>query len=604
MNDRSTHTADNDCSERNRAHAGSVATATEQRQPAVADPTPTADAGRPPVQLGCRESSGDPELFDAMLKQTAATHRPLATGGTASTGERSPDIEDDDPSSQNVVLQRPEYVGGAASADPGWLTDAATKPLDAARPLGLFVIRESDEWDLELFNAMREQTYVERRELEPVEAIRKVGLAPLKSDTFSVEWRGRAERVVVEELREGRTRAYLFHFRGYWHLWSQASAHRVDAGTADDRVNAFTAILVKVVRRLRPKVLHAANLSRLVRSTKQGNWLWSQLDGNIDALWVKEKRFDLTGESLEMSMMLLHMLSWTASLERDAIVQRLLAGRIAKWRRGEWAFGDATVPFGFKLESRRLVPDGSKRAAVREMMLVLSSDAPPSEKVRQLDAAGVTMMRRHRRLGHRTSIASAVNPDYAVSTLMAWAPLWICGEYLWRVTNSFPNMDELAGVPIVRYPRRVDLDGLPDPGELQMLYRVGLPEGGWAEDEIVDKFARAAIARSLELIERGRSRTRPIAQTVLEESSNAHVLASVLPADYAGARDRKSTARRDAARAKATISAFTGRGWREDDVWMELQMCGGGRYRLMRYPIDPDEPIEGTRRGNGKEDAR
>lgn len=458
------------------------------------------------------------------------------------------------------------------------MTKKGRKSAPDTRALGLFVVRESDEWDRELFNAMRENTYIPHRGVAAVEAIRKAGMAPFSTTgEFTVKTKDGKQRVIVEVIRQGRTKAILFCYQGYWHLWSQASATK----EGDKGVNEFTAIMIEVIKRLRPREMYAANFGRLVRSQKHGNLLQAALSGNVDTLWAGGFQIQLSGEFAAMGMMTVGMFSTIASMERDFIVQRLLAGRIAKWRRGEWAFGHGTVPFGYMLNAnKQLVPDLSKRDMVREMLLILGSTDAPSEKKRQLNDAGVMSMRAHRRLKGHVPVGAMQASSALISSLYAWAALWCFGEYLFRVENVFADMQELAGVPIVRHKgmRRSDM------GELQMLYKPGVPEGGWAEPEVLQKFLEQAIATSSVMVaDHRRTEQRPLSKAIKAQSANADAHRKVLNPNYMRALDHETQRRRSGSRAKRRITALTGRFWRRNGYHYELQMGGANLYRLVRW---------------------
>jgi DNA invertase Pin-like site-specific DNA recombinase len=455
--------------------------------------------------------------------------------------------------------------------------------------LGLFVIRESDEWDLELFNAMREQTYQNHRHLPQVDAVREAALAPLNADHFEVtvhleDGRTRRDRVIVEEVRKGTTRAYLFYYEGYWHLWSRASATKLgDAG-----VNDFTAILMEVIERVRPKELFAANFSRLVRSQTQGNRLASVLEGNVDVVWAGRMPITLCGEHAPIGLMMIGMFATVASLERDWIVQRLLTGRIAKWRNNVWPHGPQTVPFGYLLdEQKRLVPDVSKRDAVREMLLILSAEMPPAETVRQLDRAGVTSMRAHRRLKRRVPIGAMASPQVVVDSLYSWALIWVRGEYLFRVSNVFRGMNELAGVPIVHDPFDPE-----DRGEMQMLYKPGVPEGGWAEEPVLEAFMSASLRHHDRLVtEKGHSSSRPLSAQVRAASADPVSMDRLLSPTNAAGYDRATVQRRAGARARRLVSVLAGRHWLADGWYYELYKLGEDRFKLIRWPVDAPQHL-------------
>ena len=442
------------------------------------------------------------------------------------------------------------------------------------RARGLFVVRESDENDREMFNAMREQTYQNHRDIPAVAAILAAGMAPLSGEaSFTVTitdelGRERTMTVPIEQIRRGRTKAILFYFEGYWHLWSQTSAHKANR----DGVNEFTAILVDTIRRFRPHTLLAANFSRLVRSQAQGAMLVAALAGNVDELIAARMPIRLTGEHAQIGLMMVSMFATVASLERDWIVTRLLTGRIAKWRREEWPHGDGTIPFGYELRDGQLVPDETKREAVREMLIILTRRLPPTEAVRQLDRLGVTSMRKSRKWNRRVGIAAVANATSSISTIYGWAPLWVSGEYLFRMNNVFPELAELSGVSV----QRSDDD---DFGELQMLYKPGVPDGGWAEPAVLTAFARIAMETARHLPEGGRA-PRPLSPAATRASANPILLESI---QTHARRFGFGTGR---GRGQSTVTAFLGRRWRSVGIEYVLRGRGHGRVEVVRMP-DP-----------------
>lgn len=468
------------------------------------------------------------------------------------------------------------------------ISDWALKP--KVRALGLFVARESDRYNIELFDGLRENTYQDQRKIPAVDAVRRAGLAPLNGPSFTIaelqpDGSSKPVKVLVTEIREGSTKAHLFFYRGYWHLWSRASAHALDAGGRDGRENAFTTILIRVIRQLRPKCLFAANLSRLVRRMEQGSRLTCHLMTNVDHVYVKEMKFDLVGPYGSIGLIFLNMLTWVAAMERDAIMMRLTAGRVSRWRRGEWAFGDQIVPFGYKLIDGHLKPDVTKRPIIREMLLLLSTDLPDAAMQQALGELGVTAMRTE--VGSDTSVpfGALTHAASAISALYAWAGLWVTGEYLLRHSNPIPGAEEVAGIAVTRYETA---DGEPDPedhGELQMLHQVELPEDGWAEPEVLNAFLSRARARTRDLISRGRNRTRPLSDAVVDASHDPAVLADILPNLWAVGHDKASSASRDSARARSVISALSGRTWEDDEEGtFELQVRRTGVYDLIYWP--------------------
>lgn len=477
----------------------------------------------------------------------------------------------------------------------------AVEGLEGLRPLGLVVIRESDEHDMEMFNAMREMTYQNLRHIPAIDAVRAAGMTPFDGESFQVVWQEEdgktvSREVTVSRIKHGDTSVMMFFFEGYWHLWSQASAAKVSAFG----YNNFTRILTEQIEALCPVTLYAANLSRLIRSEREADKVTAALRDRVDSVDARDLKFDLVGPNAWVGFMMLTIMGWCAATERTAIVTRLLAGRVAQWRKNEWPLGAGSVPFGYSFDrkAKRLVPDESKKAAVREMIFVLCSDLPPSQKAIELDRLGVRAFRKDPKTGKYKPYAARSNPEQAIKTLMMWAPVWVMGEYLHRYTNPLGAIDELSGLKIVRHPMKKAKMGRKaapaDPGELQMLFRIDLPKGGWAEPELLEAFALRASGVAAELLSNGAvNSARPLTPMVYELSQNADLFRRLLPAETLARLDGKSRARRTAARAKATIRPFVGRNWIEDGWFYELQASAKKAYKIMRWPLSSmDEAVD------------
>lgn len=477
----------------------------------------------------------------------------------------------------------------------------AVEGLEGLRPLGLIVIRESDEHDMEMFNAMREMTYQNLRHFPAIEAVRAAGMTPFDGESFQVVWQEEdgktvSREVTVSRIKHGDTSVMMFFFEGYWHLWSQASAAKVSAFG----YNNFTRILTEQIETLCPVTLYAANLSRLIRSEREADKVTAALRDRVDSVDARDLKFDLVGPNAWVGFMMLTIMGWCAATERTAIVTRLLAGRVAQWRKNEWPLGAGSVPFGYSFDrkAKRLVPDESKKTAVREMIFILCSDLPPSQKAIELDRLGVRAFRKDPRTGEYKPFAARSNPEQAIRTLTMWAPVWVMGEYLHRYTNPLGDIEELSGLRIVRHPiqkAKMGRKAAPkDPGELQMLFRVDTPEGGWAEPELLEAFALKASALAARLLsEEAVNPARPLTPLVYELSQNADLFRRLLPAENLNRLDGKTLARRTAARAKATIRPFVGRNWIEDGWFYELQASATKAYKIMRWPLSSmDETVD------------
>ncbi|KRF45096.1 hypothetical protein ASH01_14330 [Terrabacter sp. Soil811] len=507
-------------------------------------------------------------------------------------------------------------------------------PILGYRVLRLFVNRESDEQDRLMFEGMTAQTYQPYADDPRVAPVLALGLEPLDSrgSITMTGTDGKTETVLVERITRGRTVAVLFSYRGYWHLWSMASA----ATETEAGLNEFTQILIEVIERLHPIELVAANVSRLVRSDHQANLLQAAMYRRVDVVVAGHVRFEFSGPNSHVGRLLFAVLAMMAAMERDWIVQRVTAGTIARWRRGLWPRGKQFVPFGYALtDDGVLLPRPELRANVRQMMLVLSSDGAPSEKQQQLARLGVMTQRGKR--GARQSTVDALSDPVALERrLNACAAIWIQGEYLYRHRNPFRELSDMAGVPIQRYDAgtvadmrremgqtaladalnpagpavqmlRAELDadvlthpdghgssrnepaGIHDSGELQMLCRVPVPEGGWAEPEVLDRYAAYVQRLARDAIrDRPTRRPRPLSKDVEADSVNPSLHMHMLPSTVMRTGAWTKTTGRGPAQARAHIAPLTGRRWSDDQYDYEINIAANNKYAVRRWPVGTD----------------
>ncbi|MFP3712575.1 recombinase family protein [Puerhibacterium sp. TATVAM-FAB25] len=455
------------------------------------------------------------------------------------------------------------------SAPSAWQEDASG---DERR---LFVVRESNQSDRLLFDAMREQTYQGYRGEPQVEAVRQLGSAPLTTEQpLWIKVDGTTHEVVVQEIIRAGTRAVLFRVRNDWHLWSMTSAARMDS----EGVNQFTEILAELVDRIRPDVVIAANFSRLIRSQDQGNRLQYAFANRVRKVVAGNVEFPFEGPQADVGKMMFGMFATIASMERNWIVARLLTGKIAKWRRGEWAHGRGIVPFGYRYDksTKRLVPVPELQGQVRSMLVILGSDRSPRATARALIKIGVTSMGTSHS-GKQAPLAAIVNAHSLLDSLYAWAPLWLTGEHLLRITCPLQGFKELAGVPVTR--GEGDLQG-----ELQLLHHVDLPDGGWAEREVLERVRRRAIEHNSARRKKGRGGDVSLSPAVVAASKDWTLQAELLsPSEMRGV-GRASKKNKARGRGAASISLLSGMSWVEGTWRYELQVAKRGQYRVVRRP--------------------
>lgn len=504
----------------------------------------------------------------------------------------------------------------------------------------MVVIRESDEHDLTMFNGMREQTLQLLSHVPAIAAIHAAGMAPMTcGDSFVITTRGKKGQLetitIPVRTLPGSPNTRLFSYGGYVHLWSMSSAAKEnDAG-----INAFTQVLVDCLEEYKPVEVYAANISRLVRSQQQAALLLRALLNKVDIVWAGSVPFHFKGAAAQTGMLLFSVIAMMSAIERDWIVQRLMCGRIAAWRAGKWPFGNSFVPFGYRFDpdSERLEVDFSLVDTVREMLEILGQlDVPDKEMARQLGAIGVTSSRPPADgEDERRNIALLTSPRSALDSLYACAPLWIHGEYLLRQRNGFQGLKNINGLTVVRAgddevadqleslglmddldallqdgESEADMFGIDDDtfnvieetfrnldedcGEIQMLYKFSVPEGGWAEPNVLLAFATAALARHERLAPK-RTSMRPISDEVRAASADAHLHATLLNGTHARGTDKVSTDRRDRARARKDVPPLTGRSWTRDNMVYETRSHSKRYIEVHMMPAHTDKPVTGKR---------
>lgn len=469
------------------------------------------------------------------------------------------------------------------------------------RAKGLVVTRESDKYNLALFNGMRDQTYRDLRHIPAIRAVEEVGLVPLDKDLrqFFVE-RERdgvlmQEPVYIRRRSIGRTRATIFEHDGYWHMWTQSSA----ALETNKGQNEFTMLLRDVIKELSPQVVYAANTSRLVRAHSQAKRLQLTLGKYVDRIVCSDADMILDGGAGPGSH-LLDTLTMIAAMERNMIVQRTLTGRLFRAKNGGWPFGAMTQPYGFELVDGKLVAVPELKPTVVKMMKILSSGASEADMLAKLVEIDWKSHRVDKRTGKRRSV-DGQPARVVIGRLYGWSTLYTRGEYLYRIKNAFEKVDSFAGVPVVKRPPLLNRKTghlIHDAGELQLLLQVAPPKGGWATKPVRDAFEAAARANTLAvLVRRAALKTaaskkgkkvepvnplRPVGAHILEEDSSRLIHGEILPPSYA--RGYHLTDERGASRRVPLNQPFHGFTWTVGGSRMSMKAEVDGYFSVWEWP--------------------
>ncbi len=335
----------------------------------------------------------------------------------------------------------------------------------------LVVVRESCVYDHVLMEGCVQHTLSYCKSVPGYETARAVGLDPLLDP-------GRLPNdVSVIPLSTRNTKAVLWTASGSGFLYSEASA----AAQNLKGENGWTLILNDVLKRMRPLRLHTVALSRLVRSFAMAGLVQHAVTTSVDEVIAGGKSIVMNGEGSEHGQLMWSVLATISSSERNLIVQRLTAGVVAKYRRGQWVRGRASQPLGYVFDegTGNLCMDPSKQEQVALAWTLLADPTMTVEKlVRILGDAGVTTPQMQKR-GAGMTVGDMSDPASFVVHLYRYADLYRTGCHVQRLKNPFPGAEHISTLPVhpasAAYPA----------GHIEFDYEWGAPKGGWVDDEVI-----------------------------------------------------------------------------------------------------------------------
>ena len=382
---------------------------------------------------------------------------------------------------------------------------------DAGRVPLLLVVRESGRYDRALMLAMIQQTLVPVRSEPGVEEALQAALAPLDNP----------KAFDAELVTYSGTKAVLFWIGGTGFLYSMGSAAKGLADLGGD--NAFAHLLANVVTEFRPKVVRTATFSRLVRAQEFGGKLLAAFAGNVGTVICNEC---VIHPATQTGRMLWSTLAMVSEMERNAIRHRLTVGWVLRLSRGELPWGRAGAPVGYRMRDDRVIEVDDSPHVLRGVPEVLGLLADPCvtyEQIRQrAGELGLSTPVLQRMYGDEATYEQHSSAGSMVETWFSWLDMYRTGSATILLKNTFEDLDELAGVPVVDVPD--DPNGDFPHGAFAFEVDWGLPPGGWAEDHVFD-----AIERRLAMSDR-----RPAAR-----GGSSHVMCrplAGLPSWHAGDR--------------------------------------------------------------------
>jgi hypothetical protein len=349
--------------------------------------------------------------------------------------------------------------------------EARVIPRLDVRMKDLIAVRESCVYDHVLMEGCVQHTLSYCKDVPGYQTAHRVGLDPLLAPQRL------PNEVATIQLSHRKTKAVLWTVDGTGFLYSEASA----ASTDTNGDNQWTLLLTAALERLRPERLHVVALSRLVRSFEMSGLVTHAVSTNVDEVKVGGQSIRLRGDGSQSGQLLWSILTTISSSERNLIVQRLTAGVVAKFQRGQWVRGVASQPLGYVYdeETKTLRVDGSKREQVALAWTLLADPTVTVEKlVRILADAGVSTPAMLKR-AEGTTVGDMNDPASFVHQIYRYADLYRTGVHVQCLKNPFPGAEHISTLPVLPATSKY-----PD-GYLEFVYDWGVPAGGWVDDDVI-----------------------------------------------------------------------------------------------------------------------
>ena len=329
----------------------------------------------------------------------------------------------------------------------------------AHRVADLVLVRENDQDDRLMMLLMLERTMLGCRDVTGTARALEAGLGPFDDPrAFGAELR-----------RTKKHRMVLFELDGTLFLYAMGSAAALEAGSLD---NDYVDFLIEIINLYRPRRIHLEGVTRLLRGSTMAGQLSAALSRSGSVLQAGGGlAIDVTSPSGMMQYQVLVMVS---SFERDHIVMRTTAGAVALAARGGCPFAPQDLPPGYVINGGVVRPDPAQVPFVRQLLQVLGQHLTAREKATALSALGLTM----RHLAAGRDVAHTRDPKSLIRTLERWLPLYQTGIYVQRRDNPFPGVERIGTAAVVR-----EHDG--DAGHIELRFAWGLPDGGWADPEVL-----------------------------------------------------------------------------------------------------------------------
>jgi len=340
----------------------------------------------------------------------------------------------------------------------------------------LFTVRESDEYDLFMFQGMLDQVLRPHLAVPGVADVLKHGADIMRNTADGAALRRQWNAIKVTHAK--RFVGWRVKRGNAWFFLAMQSAASINDGGE----NAYTEALAKLIRDLAPERHITGPFTRVVRNDEVAGRVaqayremrcplyCSEVPGGIE-VWTDGGR------------MLWGVMVQVASFEHRAIVRRMLAGTLYQLKLGGWPKAEEHLPLGFKLAltkaNERLVkPDPEMREAVAEMVRLGGTELSNKEIAKRLgEKYGVTSRKLQSYHGDDSmTVADARDPNTAMKMRYRHLRTYLTGTYTFTQACPERGVESMFGCDV-----HLDVDekGAPIAGSEH--FRFEIPFGGGPE---------------------------------------------------------------------------------------------------------------------------
>lgn len=332
----------------------------------------------------------------------------------------------------------------------------------------MVVVRESDASDFILFENMVHKTISLLTPEFP-------DLVELLNDPLGPIFEPEKYGAVIEKRKGSKSVHFVFaDILFVYHLGSAAMVNE------DEDINFFTHVLLTALRNHSIQEIYAFAVNRLARDEENGADLAKAFHARDMKIYTSGQNFDF---SQPYGMTLWNLAVSIAAQERNGIVERNRLGRIAVARRNQWPHGPKSIPLGYRLNGKGLVPDESECDRVVKILEMMGDpELSTRQFVERLGMMEVTRPGVKERYGEHATVALVRHPKDLHQSFVNMLALYETGVYEMPLPNPTKGAKVFGGLPV----HGTDASDPKDYGFVVLRYNFGLPEGGWAPPAVFE----------------------------------------------------------------------------------------------------------------------